>query len=272
MTVSCIIPTKDRKTLVLRAIESALNQSEAVSEVIVVDDGSTDGTSPAIRERFPQVKIVNTCGVGPGLARNKGVSVAKGEFLMFLDSDDRWLPNHASALMPVAGKGYQVAYGITRNIDTISRPEREFFIPDHGGAIEGECFKYLVRWCFLVPSSVCVTREAFERAGGFEDGVLGEDWVFFIRLSAMFPFGFAPEMITIRTLHSGGLCHTSCQRENILNAIRRVAKTAMDSGLAGPEDISWLKATHEFVDKEAWKWKSVQDWYVNMKRQGLIGR
>ncbi|MGQ9812406.1 MAG: glycosyltransferase family 2 protein, partial [Dissulfurimicrobium sp.] len=238
MTISCIIPTKDRKALVLRAIESALNQSEAVSEVIVVDDGSTDGTSPAIRERFPKVKVVNTGGVGPGLARNKGVSVAQGEFLMFLDSDDQWLSNHTSALMPIIGKGYHVAYGITKNFDTISRPETEFFIPDHGCEIQGDCFKALVKWCFLVPSSVCVTREAFERAGGFEDGVLGEDWVFFIRLSAMFPFGFAPEIITIRTLHSEGLCHISGQHENILNVLRMVAKAAMESGRAGPEDIS----------------------------------
>lgn len=270
MTVSCIIPTKDRKTLVLRAIESAMNQSEAISEVIVIDDGSTDGTYSAVRERFPQVKIVKTCGLGPGLARNKGISVATGDFLMFLDSDDRWLPNHASALMQVVGKGYHVAYGITKNIDTISRPESEFFIPDHGCGIQGECFKALIKWCFLVPSSVCMTREAFKKAGGFEDGVLGEDWVFFLRLSALFPFGFAHETITIRTLHSGSLCHTKGCGENILDAIGRITKTAMASGLAGPEEISWFKVVHDFAVMESRNWTSVQDWYVNMKRQGFI--
>lgn len=270
MTVSCIIPTKNRKALVLRAIQSVLNQSKAVSDIIVVDDGSTDDTFSAIRERFPQIKIVTTSGIGPGLARNKGASVATGEFLMFLDSDDQWLSNHVEALMSVAQKGYQVAYGITKNIDTISRPEREFFIPDHGCAVEGACFKKLVRWCFLVPSSVCVSREVFKKVGGFGDGLLGEDWEFFLRLSLLFPFGFTPEMITVRTLHTGSLCYTKGCGRGILNTIGRIMRTAMASGLAGPEEISWLKAVYDFVEAESQNWTSVQDWYINMKRRGFV--
>ncbi|MGC8735670.1 MAG: glycosyltransferase family 2 protein [Dissulfurimicrobium sp.] len=270
MKISCIIPVRDRKDLVLRAIESVVCQTKAVSEVIVVDDGSIDGTPSAVKKRFPQVKVIKTGGIGPGLARNMGVAAAAGGLLMFLDSDDQWLPNHVSALMSAIAKGLNVAYGITKNIDMISRPEREFFIPERGRAIEGDVFRELVRWCFLVPSSVCVTREAFEKAGGFEGGVLGEDWVFFLRLSVLFPFGFVSEIITIRTLHSGCLCNTNGVADNILNLIGKIEKTVMASGLAGQEEILRLKGMHEFAAKEAWKWKSVQDWYVGMKAQGLI--
>ena len=98
--ISCIIPARDRKDMVLKAIESALAQEGWVPEVVVVDDGSTDGTREAVSACFPEVKLISTAGLGPGLARNEGVRAATGHVLMFLDSDDIWLPLHVRSLIP----------------------------------------------------------------------------------------------------------------------------------------------------------------------------
>ncbi len=94
-TVSCVIPTKNRIAFLPHAIESVLGQEGGeVDEVILVDDGSSDGTVEFVQERYPRVKVIRGEGLGPGRARNAGASAASGEVLMFLDSDDRWTDDH----------------------------------------------------------------------------------------------------------------------------------------------------------------------------------
>lgn len=93
--VSVIIPTKNRIEATLRCLKSVLNQSITPHEVIVVDDGSTDGTSAKIKEKFSQVDVLrNEFSQGGAVARNQGAEVATGDYVAFLDSDDQWLPNH----------------------------------------------------------------------------------------------------------------------------------------------------------------------------------
>ena len=87
MKISCIIPTKDRCDMVLRAIDSALSQQADLFEIVLVDDGSVDGTSEVVQERYPDVKIVRLSGLGQGLARNAGVKASQGDVLMFLEEE-----------------------------------------------------------------------------------------------------------------------------------------------------------------------------------------
>jgi glycosyltransferase involved in cell wall biosynthesis len=101
--LSVVIPTWNRAGLVCEAVESALGQEGADLEVIVVDDGSTDGTAEVIERRFGKsVKLLRTATrSGVGAARNKGVSQATGDLLGFLDSDDLWLPGKLKAELEV---------------------------------------------------------------------------------------------------------------------------------------------------------------------------
>ncbi len=93
MSVSTIIPTYNRKTDVVRAIDSVMAQTVPVDEIIVVDDGSTDGTAEAIRSRYGQsVRLFVQQNAGAAAARNRGIREATGEWIAFLDSDDLWLP------------------------------------------------------------------------------------------------------------------------------------------------------------------------------------
>lgn len=92
---SVIIPTKNRKDIIGRAINSVLAQRDAKVEIIVVDDGSSDATADYIKSEYPNILLVtNALSVGGAKARNIGAEHATGEYVAFLDSDDEWLPDH----------------------------------------------------------------------------------------------------------------------------------------------------------------------------------
>ena len=268
MKVSCIIPTRDRNDMVLKAIESVLAQEEWVPEIVVVDDGSTDGTKVTVRKHFPEIRLISTRGLGPGLARNEGVRASTANVLMFLDSDDIWLPLHVRSLIPLLHQGFQVAYGVTKTKDSLGGGE--FFIPEGGKEISGQCFSSLARWCFMVPSSVAVTRKAFENVGGFGQGDMGEDWAFFLKLSNLYPFGFVPEVISHRLLHNGSLCCLTKGSMEIQKALERIMEVLQTSDKATPEDFGRIRKMQIIATKRRQRWQTVQEWYMNMKMQGLV--
>jgi glycosyltransferase involved in cell wall biosynthesis len=93
MKVSAVIPTYNRSSQVCRAIDSVLAQTVRVEEIIVVDDGSTDGTADAVRDRYGcRVVLLEQENAGAAAARNRGIREARGEWIAFLDSDDVWMP------------------------------------------------------------------------------------------------------------------------------------------------------------------------------------
>ena len=93
MNTSVIIPLYNKAPYVQRALNSVLAQSLRDFELIVVDDGSTDaGAEIVTRCRDPRVRLIRQANAGPGAARNRGLRVATGEFVAFLDADDEWLP------------------------------------------------------------------------------------------------------------------------------------------------------------------------------------
>jgi glycosyltransferase involved in cell wall biosynthesis len=91
--VSVIIPTFNRAHCLSDAIDSIVNQGIGSVEIIVVDDGSTDGTSEMLKNSGPNVRYLYQENQGPGTARNYGLREAKGTYIAFLDSDDVWLPH-----------------------------------------------------------------------------------------------------------------------------------------------------------------------------------
>ena len=265
--VSCIVPVRDRKELVCQAIESALAQQHTEMEIVVVDDGSVDGTFHRVSRRFPGITVLRAKGLGPGRARNYGVQASSGQVLMFLDSDDLWCKNHCRLLLNALEGGIPVSYGVTRNMDLVNGSE--FYIPDRQDGPSGDCFDALLRWCFMVPSSFAVTRKAFLAAGGFGHGSIGEDWSLFLRLSRLYPIAFVPEVVTIRRLHEKSLCCQSFSRGKALDMIKMLQETAVKAGCI-PREISRLQMVFELTERQGEKWLSVQDWYIGLKMHNLI--
>src|SRR6267143_7088888 len=91
--VSAIIPTYNREAVVTHAVESILNQTYSHIEVIVVDDGSTDGTQERLLKYGSRITVIAQKNAGPAAARNRGIRASRGQLIAFLDSDDLWLPN-----------------------------------------------------------------------------------------------------------------------------------------------------------------------------------
>jgi glycosyltransferase involved in cell wall biosynthesis len=92
--ITVVIPTRNRSTLVCRALSSVARQSYAAADVIVVDDGSTDDTVSAIHRLGVTARIIDGGGRGASAARNAGVAAAQTEWIAFLDSDDLWSEDH----------------------------------------------------------------------------------------------------------------------------------------------------------------------------------
>ena len=103
MKISVVIPTYNRIALVERAIDSVLRQSIKPFDIIVVDDGSDDGTSEMIKKKYRSINLVQQQNSGVSAARNNGIKHAKGDWISLLDSDDEWtekkLENQADRLI-----------------------------------------------------------------------------------------------------------------------------------------------------------------------------
>lgn len=91
--VSVVIPLYNKEDTIVRAIQSVFIQYFESLEIIVVDDGSTDGSVGRVRDlNDSRIRLVRQANAGPGIARNEGAKLAQGEILAFLDADDEWLP------------------------------------------------------------------------------------------------------------------------------------------------------------------------------------
>src|SRR5690242_12522755 len=88
LSVSVIIPTFNRAALVTQAIDSALSQTHAPDEIVVVDDGSTDATPELLAQYGPTIRVVRQENRGRSAARNAGIQNSRGDLILFLDSDD----------------------------------------------------------------------------------------------------------------------------------------------------------------------------------------
>ena len=193
-TVSVIIPTFNRASWVGRAIDSVLVQSLPASEVIVVDDGSTDDTRSLIRSRYPGVIYVERPNRGVSAARNVGIRRAGGDWLAFLDSDDLWLPSKLQLQMrALAGQPTMLVCHTDemwfRNGRRVN-PKRKH--AKHGGWI----FEHCLPLCCMSPSSIVIHREVFERVGLFDESLpVCEDYDLWLRLSARYPVRLVDEML-----------------------------------------------------------------------------
>ncbi len=264
--IGCIIPVKDRKHMAAEAVESVFSQSIRVDEVIIVDDGSRDGTPAMLHSRFPEARIVLSCGMGPGRARNLGAMLSRSEVLMFLDSDDIWLSNHVKDLLgPLLG-GLDCSFGVTVNSGPcINDP---FTLPGDEFRPDQPIFNNLLRWCCMVPSAFAVKREKFARTGGFPSMSMGEDWIFFARAAQTLSFAFVPVPVTLRRIHEDNLCWRKFSNQSAVRMLQHIKVLALKAGLR--KDARRIERIELATIKRRKKWGSVQEWYLYLKSQGLI--
>jgi glycosyltransferase involved in cell wall biosynthesis len=196
MEVSVIIPTFNRKTYLRKALGSVFAQTLSPREIIVVDDGSTDGTDTFLGSD-PRVVYVRQENRGVGSARNRGVATATGEWVCFLDSDDVWLPQKLAR---------QAAYHSAHPDILISQTE-EIWIR-HGVRVnpmkkhrkyEGDIFVRSLPLCLITPSSVMIKRDLFLELGGFDEALpVCEDYDLWLRVTARLAVGLIHEDLIVK--------------------------------------------------------------------------
>lgn len=186
--VSTIIPVHNRPAMLREAVESVLAQTWRPIEVVIVDDGSTDGTLAAANELqalHPSViRVVSQPNAGPGAARQRGVELARGEFVQFLDSDDLLLPEKFEVQVQGLRQDTEagISYGKTRT------QERGVTLPDPAQRT-GEQFRTLFPTLLREPLWPTLTplyrRTALDRIGPWPRMKQLEDWVYDAQAAAV---------------------------------------------------------------------------------------
>lgn len=191
----------------MRAIDSALAQTHPIDEIIVVDDGSDDGTGDALRERYgDRIRYVWQANAGVSSARNHGLRLAQGRYLALLDSDDEWLPDKTGRQIALlrAHPEFGMVLCDVQCVDatgaTIDIVHRRDVIREDGPAL-----RWVIQSPALAPASAILRREAYEDVGGFDVSLrTAEDIDFHLRIARRWPIGVV-ESPLVRTLrgHDG---------------------------------------------------------------------
>jgi len=172
---SVVIPTFNRATLLPRAIESVLAQTFLPSEIIVVDDGSTDNTKELVLN-YPQVTYIYKENRGVSSARNEGIRRAKFEYIAFLDSDDTW---HSEKMYSQLQSDALVSY----TDEVWIRDKQSIKIPKKFRKNSPTTFESEIHFCNIAPSSVVIHRKVFEKVGIFDTSLeVCEDYDLWLRI------------------------------------------------------------------------------------------
>lgn len=199
--ISVIIPTYNREKYIGRAIRSVLRQTISCSEILVIDDGSTDQTGALVRSMRASssvpIHFFYQQNRGVAAARNLGIQRAQSEFIAFLDSDDHWRKDKLA--QQVRAMEGAPAYLISHTKEQWLRGgvhlnQKKKHIPRHG-----DIFGHCLQLCTVGMSTVMVRKELFATVGLFSPGLpCCEDYDFLLRVSCRYPFLLVDRSLTIK--------------------------------------------------------------------------
>jgi len=214
LNISVVIPSYNRKDFLKRSIDSAINQTKKPLEIIVVDDGSTDGTETMIKSDYDFVKFIKQKNKGVSAARNIGIKVSIGEWICFLDSDDEWkkdkLEKQINAMK--SNPGYKFFHSNEIWIKNGLRINQKKKHKKYGGDIFDKCLDM----CRISPSSVMINKTVFDEVGNFNEGlVVCEDYELWLRICDKYKVFFIDEPLIIKYGgHQGQLSYSIESIEN----------------------------------------------------------
>ncbi len=219
--VSAVVATYNRADLVAQTLDSILAQSYSNLEVIVVDDGSTDGTGEMIRERYgDRVRYFRQDNAGPSAARNWGIEQARGEYIAFLDDDDLWLPTKIERQVAALQRAPDcvVCYARCEVLGDDGAGTGEVFaVSDEGRS--GDVFTLVLRRTAMLLPTVLVRRAALDEVGLFDPALpIGEDTDLFLRLTLDYPAVYLRETLALVREHEGRKTRDDMRRGRHLRA------------------------------------------------------
>ena len=196
--ISVVIPTLNRINTLRRALDSVINQTYKPAEIIVVDNGSSDGTLKFLREQYPKITILTENKIGVSSARNKGIKKSINQWIALLDSDDAWHPRKLeiqTSMLDSALKEYnlihtdEVWFRNNKHINQMKKHKKQ------GGYIFERCLSL----CCISPSSVLFKKNILEKVGLFDESLpVCEDYDMWLKICSSEEVLFAQDKLTYK--------------------------------------------------------------------------
>ena len=238
--VSVVIPTHNRRKTLTGAVESVRSQTFRDWELLIVDDGSSDGTYRDWSESGdPRIRCLRTEHRGVSAARNLGIQQARFPWIAFLDSDDTWLPKKLETQLKA----------LESNPDHLAVHSDEIWIR-RGRRVNpkkihrkygGWVYRYSLPRCVISPSSILVSRKLLDRCGAFdEDFAVCEDYELWLRMFARHPIWFVDRPLLVKTGgHADQLSRSTWGLDRF--RLRAMLKTD-ESGILSLQQEAWTAA------------------------------
>jgi glycosyltransferase involved in cell wall biosynthesis len=219
--VSAVIPVYNGEAGIEAAVASVWAQTQPPAELVVVDDGSTDGTPELLRRlgrSEPRIRVVTQPNGGEAAARNAGVRAARHPLIAFLDHDDVWRPDKLERQLAFLREHPELALAFTA-YDRVEGRARSTIRVRDWDSDPGAAASALALSCVVTPSTVMVRRDALTAGGLFDESLrLSPDWMMWLRMvNAGMRLGYLDEPLTEYRWHGA----------NISRSGRRVAETAL---------------------------------------------
>lgn len=222
--VSVVVPCYDAERFIQRTLASVIQQTYPALEIIVVDDGSTDGTAGVVAQ-FDQVNYHFQPNAGPAAARNAGLQLARGEYIAFLDADDVWLPEMLDACITVLIDNHEVS---AVHVNWLPIDQQGIVSGISGGwqPWRGDIFSRLLVHIPFNTSSVVWRRVLWDQIGGFDQTPeINDDWVNWLRIAHRgCLFAAIENPLVYRRFHNDSITRRQSQRivSWRLNALDRI--------------------------------------------------
>ena len=244
--LSVVIPCFNAAPYIATAIRSVLDQQWPDLEIIVVDDGSTDGCADLVAATFPQVRLIRQANAGAAEARNHGIREARGRWIAFIDADDFWLPGklQAQAQLAASDPAARLVYAAWQvwqgQAASPSAAELAALLAEAGDASRwagpsGWIYPELLLDCALWTSTVVAHRSLFQEIGTFDTSLrVGEDYDLWLRASRVTPILRVDRPCAVYRLHPASITHAA-PRENYRSIVvtRAIARWGYGHERAG---------------------------------------
>ena len=214
--ISIVCPTYNSKLFIERTLKSVISQTVKPSELIISDDGSTDGTLDFIKKFFDsnqvefEYKIIQNSHQGPGAARNSGIKNSTCEWIAFLDSDDIWYPNKISKIHEIISQNEDVNF-ICHNEIHVSKGNKKYAV-DYSKKFNADktIFEQLYVSNLFSTSAVVCKKDLLVNHGMFDESLMSaQDYDLWLALAPNINVYFAKEILGEYTIRPGNITSSS---------------------------------------------------------------
>lgn len=278
-SVSIVLPTQGRCELLIQAIASVVHQTVADWELIIVDDASSDDT-PAVAAAHaaadPRIRVLRTKhSTGAAAARNRGISLAKGRYVAFIDDDCAWSPYKLQRQIGLLEEFSRI--GLVYCPYLLTAPDGSERVIGAHDVSGGQTRRALLRGNVIGTPVVVVRRELLETVGGFDERLQRfQDWDLWLRLSTLTDFGYDPEPLLRCFFVPGGI---STRSDALASACRALSvKFEQELPLSRSELAEWhctlghiLVLHGRLADGRNLLWRGVRSWPWPPRRLAMAG-